>query len=299
MKQRVITGIIMGIIFIPFFALGNIFSTLLVTVLAYVGTYELISMRKSKSNIPSICKYVIPLFTVMLVLAINYLTLEDIIYILVLQFVFIILLPIFNKGILFEDVKVFIFSIIYVGTSFGIIGYIRNYIFPSLSSYVPNILGYVYNPGGLVLLCYILTITIFTDIFAYLFGIKFGKHKLCPTISPKKSIEGAIAGTIFGSVFGTLLLYLNSSVFSATPTFYQVLQMDNTWLFLLITFIISLVLSIAGQLGDLVASKIKREYEIKDYGKIFPGHGGVLDRFDSAIYASLVFFVIFMMLEVF
>ena len=63
-------------------------------------------------------------------------------------------------------------------------------------------------------------------------------------------------------------------------------------------FAISIVLSIAGQLGDLIASKIKREYDVKDYGNIFPGHGGVLDRFDSSIYSSLVFYIILMMLGV-
>ena len=72
---------------------------------------------------------------------------------------------------------------------------------------------------------------------------------------------------------------------------------SNVW-YLIAIFGIALIVSIAGQLGDLVASKLKREYEIKDYGKIFPGHGGVLDRFDSTILGGLVFYIIIFIIGV-
>lgn len=74
----------------------------------------------------------------------------------------------------------------------------------------------------------------------------------------------------------------------------KLFKIDNIYLYALAIFGVALLLSIAGQLGDLIASKIKREYNIKDYGKIFPGHGGVLDRFDSSIYSFLVFIIILM-----
>ena len=147
---------------------------------------------------------------------------------------------------------------------------------------------------GLILVIYMLVTTMSTDIFAYIFGCKFGRHRLCPTISPKKSVEGAISGTVLGSFLGTITLVVLVNIFKA-PSFSCIVPSPIEQLGMVaFIFLVSVVLSIAGQLGDLVASKIKREYDIKDYGKIFPGHGGVLDRFDSSIYASLVLFIILM-----
>lgn len=110
-----------------------------------------------------------------------------------------------------------------------------------------------------------------TDTFAYCFGMLFGKHKLCPTISPKKSVEGAIGGVI-----GAMLIMLPFRWFFFTDV--------PLWLSFLIVF----VGSIASQLGDLCASHFKRESGIKDYGNLLAGHGGVMDRFDSVLFAAPV-----------
>lgn len=282
MKKRIITGIVMGLIFIPFFGLGNIFSNLICALLAYIGCFELIRMHQKQSQIAPICKFIIPIFASMIVLAINYAMIIDVVYLLIVEFVFLIILPLFNKNICFKDILMFIFAIIYTGISFGIISFIRNI---NLENF--ELTSKLYHVEGLILFVYLFVITISTDVFAYFFGMKFGKHKLCPSISPKKSIEGSIAGTVFASVFGTLVLVVFRNYF-----------INNQILYFIMVFLISLVLSITSQLGDLVASKIKREYEIKDYGKIFPGHGGVLDRFDSVIYTSLMFYIILQILGV-
>lgn len=112
-----------------------------------------------------------------------------------------------------------------------------------------------------------------TDTFAYFIGCLFGKHKLCPSISPNKSIEGAIGGvvgaTLLGSVWGYFLI---------TPSrvgFYTFLP----------------ILSILSQFGDLFASIIKRKQGIKDYSNLIPGHGGVLDRFDSVVFISSILYL--------
>ena len=114
-----------------------------------------------------------------------------------------------------------------------------------------------------------------TDTFAYLVGNIFGKHKLSPNISPNKTKEGALGG-ILGSVIIALI-------------FSYLANVESLWKLL----ILSILASIVSQIGDLVASRIKRLANIKDYGFIFPGHGGVLDRFDSIIFcAPLIYYYV-------
>ena len=105
-----------------------------------------------------------------------------------------------------------------------------------------------------------------TDSFAYIFGNLFGKHKLAPKISPNKSVEGAIGGIFGAVVISMLYIYL----------FYEIDKIH-------INILIIIICSITGQCGDLLASRIKRYTGVKDFGKLMPGHGGILDRFDSVI----------------
>lgn len=118
-----------------------------------------------------------------------------------------------------------------------------------------------------------------TDTFAYFSGMLFGKRKLCPHISPKKTVAGAIGG-VLGCALGFVIFGLICNGFFS--------QSHD----LLVLALISLPLSLAGQFGDLAASVVKRCFNVKDYGKLFPGHGGVLDRFDSIILITLVAFVL-------
>lgn len=118
-----------------------------------------------------------------------------------------------------------------------------------------------------------------TDIFAYFTGMLFGKHKLCETISPKKTIEGSIGGIVFCAIGFVLFAFITLN------------KSAELWKYA--TFAaMGIVISIVSQIGDLSMSLIKRHYGIKDFGKIFPGHGGMLDRFDSIIAVSSSLFVI-------
>lgn len=128
---------------------------------------------------------------------------------------------------------------------------------------------------GLFDFLYVALVPILTDTFALFGGMMFGRHKLAPVISPKKTWEG--------SIFGGILATIICSIFY----FFLIRSMN---IFGLI-FMTSL-LSIAGQLGDLFFSKMKREDKIKDFSNLIPGHGGILDRFDSMIFSSLVFLLI-------
>ena len=122
-----------------------------------------------------------------------------------------------------------------------------------------------------------------TDSGAYFSGILFGKHKLVPHLSPKKTIEGAVGGFVVCIVFSILYTWILDKCFNIY------LFTNNQYI---IIGCVSAVASIVSQLGDLTLSAIKREFNIKDYGNILPGHGGVLDRFDSLIFvAPFVYFV--------
>ena len=140
---------------------------------------------------------------------------------------------------------------------------------------------------------YLYTICVFTDIFAYLTGRKFGKHKLCPEISPNKTIEGAIGGLIFGGLTGTISLFLYQIINENAFTFNQLIGSAFGGLF------VSLFLSVCVQMGDLIASKIKRTFGVKDFGKILPGHGGILDRFDSLIFSGACFYILAQLIQLF
>ena len=124
--------------------------------------------------------------------------------------------------------------------------------------------------GGEYIFGLVLVASWVTDTMAYFTGRVLGKHKLCPKISPKKTIEGAIGGTVFCALAFLLYGFIVEKAFGKTANYGML-------------FLFGAILSIVSQFGDLVLSYIKREHGIKDYGNIMPGHGGVLDRFDSVI----------------
>lgn len=118
-----------------------------------------------------------------------------------------------------------------------------------------------------------------TDTFAYFAGRLFGKHKLIPEISPKKTVEGAIGGIVFCvlAFIGYALLYNNLWVTESGHT-----------LSIPALAVMGLVISVVSMIGDLAMSAVKRHYGIKDYGRLLPGHGGILDRFDSVLAVAIL-----------
>jgi phosphatidate cytidylyltransferase len=148
--------------------------------------------------------------------------------------------------------KRFIITTFYLSSAFVFLILIANYY----EEYNPNILL------GSFILVWV------NDTFAYLVGSKFGKQKLFPSISPKKTVEGFLGGLFFACVASCFISY-----YSNTLSF-------TKWL------ILSIIISVLGTLGDLIESKFKRQANVKDSGVIMPGHGGLLDRFDSIIFAA-------------
>ena len=130
-----------------------------------------------------------------------------------------------------------------------------------------------------------------SDAGGYFVGTFFGKHKLCPAISPKKTVEGLVGGVvnaILGNLLVAFLFQEISSTLMPLGYFDQLVQAD-----LMRVLLVTPALSLLGVLGDLSASVIKRQNGIKDFGNIMPGHGGVMDRFDSVLFVSPVMFLIF------
>ncbi len=126
--------------------------------------------------------------------------------------------------------------------------------------------------GGIYLLAFAIVIPILTDTGAYFIGRSIGKHKFAPNISPNKTVEGSIGGTLTALIFtASLAAFLDGL---------NLISVNYGWLVLY-----TAVISIIGQFGDLAFSSVKRIVGIKDYGKLLPGHGGILDRVDSILFA--------------
>ena len=170
---------------------------------------------------------------------------------------------------------------------------ILNIIYPCV--FVAMIMAINLYAGNLLAILLLLAVPLLSDAAAYYVGSKFGKRKLCPTISPKKSVEGLYGGVVGALIAGAAVMLL-FDVFRVMdpidPNGLHALS-DKWWLRVLLYAVLSVLVMIAGMVGDLVASWVKRQVGIKDYGKIFPGHGGVMDRMDSVIFAMPVVYLFF------
>lgn len=281
---RIITALIMTIILIPIVLVGSFYFLILLVIFAYLAGYELTSLF-FKDAASKRFKFLMPLLPCFIIV-LNYLAPIYLIPYLIF-IIFGLLLISLCANFDFNNLYPISFLILYLGLGFASIGTI---------SHITNNINSSMLSLGTYLLLFLLLIIVTTDIGAYLIGKTFGKRPLAPLISPKKTIEGAIGGTII-SIIITVSLYL---IFSKTTGIHIFFFLERQPLLLKITFltIITFLLSVVGQMGDLVASKIKRTYGIKDFGFIFPGHGGVLDRFDSLLFSGMFFYFLLVMVEV-
>ena len=155
--------------------------------------------------------------------------------------------------------------------------------------YAPVMLSFIFLTRelehGVYLVWMIFISSWISDTCAYLVGVLMGKHKLVPQLSPKKTIEGSLGGILGSAVVGALFGFL---LLDKTLGGHQ---------YGIMLFVIGAIGSVISQVGDLAASAIKRNHDIKDYGNLIPGHGGIMDRFDSVIFtAPMIYFLIIMFL---
>lgn len=145
--------------------------------------------------------------------------------------------------------------------------------------------------GGTFAISFAIFLPVFSDTFAYLVGSTLGKRKLCPSISPKKTVAGAIGG-LLGSVLCAVTFFLLFDLYAVIPVGYVSLS-DSVAVRAVVFVVLGIVGGVLAEIGDLAASRIKRTMNIKDFGNIFPGHGGVLDRLDSIMFTLVMLFTAF------
>ena len=288
---RTITGFCLMLVMLPAIYFGGIFFLTITTIFSGVATYELMNMFYTKHPKIKNMRFVLPIFSSLTVvsfyLGINYslsfLPIVPMLLGLIVSMVFGVL----KDGTDSYDILSCVTSLVYGGLLFACATSVE-YLQPIQKE------GFELTRTAGRLFAYLYSVVVCSDMFAYIFGCTFGKHKLCEKISPKKSVEGAIAGLVLGAFVGTIL----GVVLKVIP----INTMETTGtkvLAIACVYVVSLIISATSQIGDLVASKLKRTYEIKDYGFIFPGHGGVMDRFDSCIFAGAMFFAIMQIIYLF
>lgn len=250
MRTRIITAVVALAIFIPLIVYGHWPLTIAAVALGIIAMSEILVMKKMfVISFEAIVSY---LGVALLILPDSWLDFLPSVatrwfgfYVLV---VLLLLHTVLRKQrFTFDDVGVLTLAMLYIGMGFHFFVVARSINF--------------------ITLLYGMLIVWLTDSGAYLFGRKLGKHKLAPRVSPNKTWEGSICGTLLATVVLAVYLYF-------FPVGYH-----NWGLMVFLT----LLLSILGQFGDLVESALKRFYGVKDSGKILPGHGGILDRFDSML----------------
>jgi len=261
MKQRIITATILIAIFLPIAILGGIPFLFLAYIMASIGLYELFQMRKlsifSFHGLIAVLLLWVFLLPNQYFEAINITGLSKIELAFAAVLLFLSYTVMVKNHFTFDDVGFILLSVLYIGIGFFYFVQIRE--------------------EGLVYLFYALFVVWVTDSGAYFVGRRFGKRKLWPEISPNKTVEGFFGGIISGLVVAILFILFSS----IQIPFFQLI-------------IVTIIISIFGQMGDLTESALKRHYGVKDSGNLFPGHGGILDRCDSWLFVlPLLHFMIF------
>ena len=257
---RLISGIVLVALALLFIITGGDVLLGVMLVLSLIGMYELYRIFKVEKSLPGILGY-----------------LACIVYYLDLRLGFC------------ADKMVIVLAFLILLLAVFVFGYPKYHSHQIMATffglfYVGVMLSFLYQTrmleGGEFIVWLIFLCSWGCDTAAYCVGVLFGKHKMSPILSPKKSIEGAVGGVVGAMLFTALYCVVISKAFHIEE--FAILPL----------VIIAGVGALISMVGDLAASAIKRNFDIKDYGKLIPGHGGVLDRFDSVIItAPIIFFL--------
>ena len=259
MKTRVISAIIALAIFIPIIFHGGIVFNITAYLLGLIALKEFMDAKSKNKEIPFVIRIIAYALISLIILtdvtsvSLNYSLDYRIIAALFLTLLTPVIIYNDNDKYSIKDAFYLISGVLFLGISVALLIMLRHI--------------------DLKLFVFLFTITIATDTFAYITGSLIGKHKLLEKISPKKTWEGVIGGTILGTFISAMFYY----------------TCINSDISLIKLILMCTILSLIGQIGDLVFSSIKRYFHIKDFSNIMPGHGGILDRLDSIIFVILGF----------
>lgn len=282
-KTRIISGVIIALVVGAVLSLGFLVNPLIITaaiaILAAIAVYELIhnaaGIKCKASIIGAIFYSVLVVFILdknllqMLLKWIGASELLEINYIgAIIQ----------NEAVIILSVFYFVYAVCMVlknNKEFGLGAIISLCAMPLILSYAFSSLSNVINfeQDGIYYLLMMFNFASVCDMGAYFVGSAMGKTKLCPNVSPKKTVEGAFGGIISSMIVSAIL----SAAFSKD---------------IMMAIILTIPFCVIGMLGDLFASAIKRSVDLKDYGSLIPGHGGILDRFDSMLLIAPVFYIV-------
>lgn len=276
MLTRVISGVAVALIMLGIVWFGGAVTTVGLALISCIAYSEMISatgVRMDKATGPCIFEFVgtvvIIIYYAMIFLEVPtmYLMLMVVLYVVVLMLIFVFTFPSYRASQVMRSY----FSFVYAPVMLSFVLMTRQLSISQAEG--------IYNVGFFsVWMTFISAWG--SDTCAYFTGVLFGKHKITPRLSPKKSVEGCIGGVIgaglLGLVYGVILKHLGR------------IPEENLWAYPLL----GTCGSVVGQIGDLAASAIKRDFGIKDYGKIIPGHGGIMDRFDSVIFTAPLIYML-------
>ena len=254
MKTRILVGVVIAALYLFVFVLGStLVQAIAVAVFAIFSHYEMTNAIKDGGHKPMVFGGYV--FAALLMPAAYFVGSGALFALLVLVVTIIMSVRVFLEKVTTSDMLWSMLPLAYPLLFFGVMALTVS----------------IGDPMGRLILVYTIAVVCCTDMLAYFVGMAIGKHKLSPKLSPKKSIEGA-AGGLFGGMIAGLAMYYLQGYFNVDLPLWAYLAFAP-------------VCSVWGQVGDLAASAIKRLMNIKDYSHLFPGHGGVLDRFDSLLFA--------------
>ena len=276
MKVRIISGavavvilaIVMCFVKTPVFAVA-------VALMAALAVYEVLKAVKVTH-----IELIIPAMLFALAFPLKVYIISNIAFgiaVLVILAIMIIQLLRFEK-ISFTETAITVFVMLTLSFAFGSLVFLRDGYLGISANYMEN--------EGVYYIAIALLSAWMTDTCAYFTGFFLGRKKLCPKISPKKTVEGAIGGILGCVVFNIVATLI-----------YNVTLPEGQSYSILLIIPISILLSVVGMCGDLSASVIKRNVGIKDYGKIMPGHGGIMDRFDSVAFTAPALYAVLLIIK--
>lgn len=262
---RLISSIVLVILMVGGIFAGNTVFAILFAVISLIGMMELYRIYGINRALPGMCGYMIAIVYDLLAYMgyVNYLEVVLVFGAICLLSIYVICFPKYNTN----QVMAAFFAVIYVAVTLSYVFRIRM------------------MEDGFVLVWLVFICSWINDTCAYLVGVLIGKHKMTPKLSPKKSVEGAIGGIIGTAIIAALYGHIFAG---------NLRSLAHPSLMCAAACAFGAILSI---FGDLAASAVKRDHNIKDYGRLIPGHGGILDRFDSMIFTAPVIFWIITLLS--